>query len=443
MRRRRDTSDENPSAAPEDRRLALACVGSPENAFADAGLLLALDGLSQVVFNRAERGDKVQVGGTAPGLRIDIPLPFVSAHHAELNLRAGSAEAGYPLQDCKSRNGTMLEGHPVVGEARIKPGDIFEVGRSFWALVTLGANDDERAIRRIAPQGAANGQMRRLLSSLGRVADASLPLLFTGETGVGKDWLAQAVHEASGADGEFVQANVMTTSVEQLLFGSGNDGGPLTQSRGGTLYLEDVGELDLSVQTKLLSALLSHAPAAWAARAPRDVRVIAASTRDLRDMVSRQEFRPDLLAQLAGFDGSIPPLRERREDLGLLVRALARRSDGSSVRVCSGVFRSMLAHDWPFNLRELRHALTAAVAMAADNPDGVTSAIWRAVCGITEGGSQDPARIQAVRQALVQHLVAHNGDTTLVAESMHCELGDVERWLGRLSIRPDHYGRAG
>ncbi|MBL4687696.1 MAG: sigma 54-interacting transcriptional regulator [Nannocystaceae bacterium] len=432
--------------------LMLASVGSPEDEFADAGRLFPLDGVSRVVFGRGEdHAARIEVSlGDGGSLSVGIPLPYVSARHAELVIAPSDEKHGHRLEDNGSRNGTLLEGKALERDTAVLPGDIFEIGRSFWALVELSPTDNEVEISRIDPDGAINPQMRTLLTALGRVATSSLPLLLTGETGVGKDRLADAVHRASGVAGELVVANVMATTIEQLLFGGTGEIGLMQRARGGTLVLDDVGELDSDAQTKLQSALMTMTPSSGEAR-EGDVRVIAASTRDLRNMVSLEGFRPDLMSRLAGFEGAVPPLRERREDLGILVRALSRRPDGSQVPVSTPVFRSMLAHAWPFNVRELEHALKAAVSLtcdvsagssAASGTRGITPSMWEALGGHAEE-TRDPVRIQAVREALVQYLVAHGGDTARVAESMHCGLQDVERWLDRLSLRSDEYGRAG
>ncbi len=442
MARRHETAEDAERSDRAEPRLVLACIGSPEDGFVDAGRLFPLEGVQSVVFSRApDDVVNVQVTGVGHGLRVDVPLPYVSGRHAELVI--GSSGGGHCLSDHGSRNGTLLEGKPLTMTTAVTDGDIFEIGRSFWSLVELSALDDSDAIARIDPEGAINPQMRTLLTALGRVAESSLPLVLTGETGVGKDRLAHAIHRASGVEGEFVVANVMATTVEQLLFGGAGEPGLIQRARGGTLVLDDIGELDTDAQTKLQSALMSLAPSSGAQRENRAVRIIGASTRDLRNMVSLEGFRPDLMARLAGFEGHVPPLRDRREDLGILLRGLTRHDDGSALRVQSAVFRTMLASGFPFNVRELEHALRAAGSMAGDSHDGVTPEIWEAVGGHAQPGARDPARIQAVREALVQHLVTHAGDKTRVAESMHCGVEDVERWLDRLNLSADEYGRAG
>ena len=431
-----DTAGSSPPAP------ALVYVGSAEDGFRDAGFVLPLANVRRILFGRAE-GSKLEISERRESLHVGIPLAWVSGRHAELLVGEAWRGEDIRLRDHASRNGTLLEGMPLAGDASVRPGQVFEVGRSFWALVELPARDDEEAVRHLLPEGTANPRMRHVVRALGRLADKGVPLLLTGETGVGKDRLALAMHALGGADRPFVHANLSAGSVDQVLLAAGDgEQSLLAKARGGTLYLDEVGELELEDQTKLVSLLMSHTPRDWAASPISDARVIAASTRDLRGMVSRQAFRPDLMARLAGFEAHLPALRDRREDLGRLVRELAAREDGSPIPMTTEVFRAMLTYSWPFNIRELEHSLEAAAALA--HPErGITSAVWRRVVWSTDGVPEDPARIQSVREALVHHLAAHSGDTHAVARSMHCELRDIERWLDRLQLRAEEYGRAG
>ena len=414
--------------------LALACVGSPENGSLDAGRLIRLGGVRHVVFTRGE-GERVMTSRTPQGLCVEVPLPYVSSRHAELSLAEPKDAHGHRLRDRGSRNGTHLEGQPIRADAAVVPGKIFEIGRSFWTLVELSPLDEQAGVDRLSAEGSISGRMRQVYSALARLAESPLPLLITGETGVGKNRLVHALHRASGRAGELVQVNAVSTAFAQLAVDTDDEPGLLTRAKGGTLHVDEVGELSVEEQTRLLSALMS---------AGEDIRIIAASTRDLRGMATVDAFRPDLLSRLAGFEAVVPPLRERREDLGILGRALCRRPDGTPVRMSTAVFRSMLAYAWPFNVRELRNTLLAAAALAGDDPQGITLSIWRTVCTGAEQETRDPARIQAVREALVRHLVAHEGDTSAVAASMHCELADVQRWLDRLDLDPQAFvSRAG
>lgn len=435
--------DEVETAGSSPPVLALVYVGSPEDGFRDAGFVLPLPSVRRVLFGRAE-GSKLEISERRDSLHVGIPLAWVSGRHAELLVGQAWRGDDVRLRDHASRNGTLLEGAPLLGDATVQPGRIFEVGRSFWVLVELPARDDEDAVRRLLPEGTASPRMRHVVRALSRLADKGVPVLLTGETGVGKDRLANAMHSLGGADRPFVPANLSAGSVDQVLLTAAGDGESslLAKARGGTLYLDEVGELELEDQTKLVSLLMSHTPRDWAATPAGDARVIAASTRDLRGMVSRQAFRPDLMARLAGFEAALPALRDRREDLGRLVRELSVRDDGTTVPITTDVFRAMLSYSWPFNIRELEHSLRAAAAIA--HPErGITSAAWRRVVWSTDGLPEDPARIQSVREALVHHLAAHAGDTHAVARSMHCEQRDIERWLDRLELRPEEYSRAG
>lgn len=437
-------AEDHRSALPAHEAL-LVHIGSPENEFAGAGAVYPLRGVDVVRFERAS-GSELEVEtvgsgrtGAAPGaqLRLGVPLQWVSARHAELDLACGQAI----LVDWGSRNGTLIEGRPIRDRRAVTEGDIFEVGRSFWMLRRARAPWHETG--GLDPSGTASPSLNTIEHALARIAPSNVPIVLLGETGVGKNVLAEAIHRRAHCPGRFVHANVMAKSVERLLLDDGGvpEGGLLARARGGTLFLDEVGELGPRRQTKLLSALMGHIPARpHAPIAEHDVRIVAASTRDLRHMVATQTFRPDLYARIAGYEARLPALRDRREDLGLLVRRLARRASGEMAALSTEVFREMLGYDWPFNIRELVHALESAVALA--DPRGVIDmevwdrALWR------DHDVPGPARIQAVRQELLQQLATHDGDTEAVAAALKCDIGDVERWLIRLSLHPEQFAKA-
>ena len=413
---------------PTPREARLVYIGSPEDAFADAGRSWALDGLERVEFRRsgeptlaADREDAV--------LRIELPFPWVSGHHADLELR----ESGPLLLDHGSRNGTLVEGSRV-DRADLVEADVFEIGRSFWTIRTH--RDATPRSQTLEPTGVANPTHAETLQALERLAPTRVPIMLVGETGSGKDYLAAAIHRATGRDGPLVRVNVLARPVDDQLFGSG---GSVESARGGTLLLDDIGELPFDRQGQLLASLLAHLPqdAGGLAVPPDGVRLVSTTTRDLRAMVATEEFRADLYARIAGWECHIPPLRSRREDLGLLTRALARDADGRPIAVAVEVFRSILEHTWPFNVRELGHSIGAAVALAVPET-GITLDTWsRASWRATDVPT--PARIASVRQTLVRELAEHRGDTQKVARSLKCELADIERWLHRFALVPDAY----
>ncbi len=412
-------------------------LGSPERGFARAGTVYPMRGLYQVRFGRAsgERWSRETTGGV---LDLAVPLPWVSSVHAELRLESTRPR----IVDQGSRNGTFIESRPVAPHATLGIGQVFEIGRSFWMLrlvrPSLDEGDDSPEHRPLA-----NPEMRQLRRSISRLAPSNVPILITGETGTGKENLARFIHHHSGRPGPLLVVSLATGSIERLLHIAGER---LAAARGATLYLDDVGELLPNEQTKLTSMLMSHASAQWRLAAPGtdEVRIVSSSARDLRSMVESGAFRPDLMARLAGYEARLPPLRARREDLGVLAREVLVRHSGQRdpPRLTTEVFRAMLAHPWPFNLRELEHSLQAAASLV-DEPGEIDTDVWAQACWTVEGGDPSPTRIEAVRRELVQQLARHRGELGAVANALRCEVEDVERWAERFSLRPDRYRDVG
>jgi DNA-binding NtrC family response regulator len=216
--------------------------------------------------------------------------------------------------------------------------------------------------------------MQRLIGTLRRMAGHHFTVLVVGESGTGKELIARGVHEASPrARGPYVPLNCGAISpalFESALFGhekgafTGADArrdGAFHQAEGGTLFLDEVGELPEEAQAKLLRALetgevrrVGSAEVSWP-----DVRVVAATNRDLPAMVRAGRFREDLYDRLAVLSVEVPPLRDRMEDIPLLVEGLCHRLH-PALRVEAAAMERLSAHCWPGNVRELRNVLTRA-----------------------------------------------------------------------------------
>src|SRR5207244_11071980 len=239
-----------------------------------------------------------------------------------------------------------------------------------------GAEDeDTRQLRPAAPGIATIAPaMSSALVPLAAIARTALPAIVLGESGTGKELIARALHALSGRRGPCQAINcaaIAQTLLESELFGcrrgafsGATEGRPglFRAADGGTLFLDEIADLPMLAQAALLRVLQESEVLPVGATRPVhvDVRVVAAAQRDLRSLAAAGRFRPDLLARLDAFTVALPPLRERREDLGLLCAALLRRlapDRCERLRLEPDAARALLHHAWPLNVRELELSL--------------------------------------------------------------------------------------
>jgi hypothetical protein len=324
-------------------------------------------------------------------LRIDLPGSWVSSTHARL-VSSGPASGTWTLEDDHSKNGTFLNGTRVEQATPLSDGDILEVGNTlmvFRSLTHIGIASDDVASPSIpALPGTLHAPWSLTLATLLRVARSSAPICLVGETGTGKELLARAVHTASSRSGPFVPVNcgaIVGTLVESELFGTKKGAfsgatedrpGLVRSADGGTLFLDEIAELPESSQVALLRVLQERAvmPVGATRAVPIDLRVVAATHEDLAALVAAGRFRADLYARIAGHVTRLPPLRDRIEDVGLLVGELLRRLAGeraSRITFARAAGRVLFTYDWPYNVRELEQALNTALAITPDDEIGL------------------------------------------------------------------------
>jgi DNA-binding NtrC family response regulator len=345
-----------------------------------------LDDVDVVRFGRGPREVQRHVDGTLRVLTIRVPDRRVSTSHGSMRRVQGS----WLLDDPTSRNGVVVNG-TLTRRTMLGDGALIELGHTFF-LLRIGPLEkdapidiDETALR--APTQALatfEGGLAERFAALARVATQSnVAILLLGETGTGKEVVARALHELSGRRGAFVGVNcgaLPTTLVEAELFGHkrGAYTGAITDrpglvrsAEGGTLLLDEIGELPIASQAALLRVIADRTvtPVGDDRPVPVDVRLCAATLRDLSALVEAGGFRRDLYARLVGFKLRLPALRDRRADFGLLLRArLAEAPGGDRVTFTPGALRALFRYDWPLNIRELDSVVQRAVALT---PDGV------------------------------------------------------------------------
>ncbi|MDI3290535.1 sigma 54-interacting transcriptional regulator [Polyangium sp. 15x6] len=324
---------------------------------------------------RVSDGAELSVG-TAAGNHLVLTDGAVSRHHCVITV----TDRGFLVRDLGSRNGTRLSGFRVEG-AYLGPGAVLGVGKSTLRFDPLPDEiveplADEERYGRILGQSMA---MRRLFAALPRIAASDSTVLIEGETGTGKGLLAEVIHQKSPrAEGPFVVidcSSIPPTLIEAELFGYmrgafttalQSRAGAFEAAAGGTVFLDELGELPLDMQPKLLRALEERVVRRLGSLDPvkLDVRVIAATNRDLRQEVNRGTFRSDLYYRLNIVRIRLPPLRERREDIPPLVAHFYEQFARSGEPLPPAeLVAAFTKQDWPGNVRELRAAVERAILM--------------------------------------------------------------------------------
>ena len=336
-------------------------------------------------------GPEVRIGSKKGGTDLVLGDPTVSRHHLTLTVD----DIGLRVVDTGSRNATFLDGIRI-RDAYARPGAVIDLGNT-RLRIHLSEQVSEIPISSRTQFGALLGSsipMRRLFGLLERVAPLDTTVLIEGETGTGKELVAEALHEESPrAELPFIVFDcsaVARNLVESELFGhvrgafTGADrdrAGAFEQADGGTLFLDEIGELPLDLQPKLLRLLETREVQRVGENTTRkvDVRIVAATNRSLSAEVQAGRFREDLFYRLAVILIPLPPLRERVEDIPVLVDHFVREltARGNSREVLPKLSERMQARSWPGNVRELRNAVEMAMAVGTD--DGVEEGVEEGV----------------------------------------------------------------
>jgi len=407
--------------------------------------LHSLARIDTVLLGRGAKRTGLQVADPR-ALRIEVPDPWLSAEHARLFRREGA----WWIADALSTNGTRVNGRPCA-EARLEDGDLIQAGRTLFQFQQAPSllPEDPGEQYDIAGLATVSASMSAALAALPRIARSSLPVVVVGESGTGKELVARAVHALSQRSGPFQAVNcaaIPATLLESELFGArkGAFSGAAEDRPGlvraadrGTLLLDEVADLPPPAQAALLRFLQeSEVLPVGATRPVRvDVRVVAAAQSDLRSLVAEGTFRADLFARLDAFTVRLPPLRERREDLGLLVASLLRKlapERCEEIRISPEAALALFRHSWPLNVRELEHSLAVALTVC----DGATIEVEHLPEGVRLGrtGLAADEDAEGFRDELLALLRRHRGNVAEVARAFGKGRMQIHRWARRYEI---------
>jgi len=324
--------------------------------------------------------DVIRVGAQG-GNHFALTDPTVSRRHAEIT----RTQDGLVLRDLGSTNGTFL-GQVRIKEVFLGENRTFRVGKTQMEFTLLDEVVDivpvqETRFENIVGQSV---EIREMFAVLDRVARTELTVMVTGETGSGKELVSRAIHQRSPRrKGPFVVFDcgaVARNLIESELFGHergaftgavASRAGVFEQAHGGTIFLDELGELPLELQPALLRVLEQREVRRVGDRRVRsvDVRVVAATNRVLQQLVKEGKFREDLYYRLAVVEVGLPPLRERIEDLPLLIEHLLETAsfEHSVQGVTPNVLQLFRQYHWPGNVRELRNTLLRAIPFSEGN----------------------------------------------------------------------------
>lgn len=444
-------------------------AGEPERAAptnAQPGLVLvyapSFETLPPVII--LEQGATI-IGREPPPGGIALPLTSVSRVHARVQRKGEHCS----VHDLGSRNGIFVRGR-AVDSAELEPGDDVRIGDAMFVFV----DDQARVYAGSRLDGAGEAPYpyapiacgpatRRLFDELVPIAVSTIPVLVLGETGTGKELVAEAIHAASGRAGALRALNcaaIPATLVESELFGfkkgsfTGADRdspGIVRAAHNGTLFLDEIGDLPSEIQPKLLRLLESSevAPVGSAKTENVDVRIVCATHANLDELVETKRFRADLFSRIRGHVVRLPPLRKRKEDLYRLVRALLTRLERSDAQMSVAFMMALVRHDWPFNVRELFGVLRRATALAAPGEILDVKHLPEELVRIRPPKADAKVPLKAEEEAdkppiptpeeLREAMRANDGNVAALARVFRRDRSLIHRWLKLHGIDPEEF----
>jgi len=362
----------------------------------------------------------------------------------------GRSGEGWQVADCDSTNGVLVNDRRT-SSCLLYGGEMIRIGNTFFRFFKEGtaASDQAHPVRTGGMVGGpALDELRELLD---RAAQGNLTVLLIGETGTGKEVAAERLHRRGARhEGPFVPVNcgaIPADLVESELFGhvkgafSGatvDQMGLIREAEGGTLFLDEIGELSLKSQVKLLRVLQDHRvrPVGGTRAIRVDIRVVCATNQDLGVLVTEGKFRQDLYARIAEFVIQLPSLRQRAEDIPLLVQHFIEKHDAGRRSVPVDVMGELCYRRWSSNIRQLENAVRRALLVAHDAPE-LQVEHFPAREEDAEAGERTTGPSPAARS------FADDPMAIQLDEALRQHAGDVERAAEQLGIsRSQLYRRA-
>jgi hypothetical protein len=417
----------------------------------------SLSNVDDIVIGRSPTRNSVRAsnGSRCWTLAVGIPDARISGRHARIQ----RVREERFIEDLGSRNGTWVNGRRIVSRESLSDGDVIQVGQALLRYraalaVPVGTVPDLDSARdgTSIPLGTMIPSFADRIAMLARVSRSLSPILLLGESGTGKEVAARGIHRISERKGPFQAINcgaLPATLIEAQLFGhvrgafSGavtDAPGLLRSAEGGTLLLDEIGDLPGPCQAALLRVLQERevVPVGGVRPIKLDLRVVAATHRPLAALVARGDFRNDLFARIAGFTFALPALRDRKEDIGLMVEGFAR---DRPLRLSAEAARALFEHDWPLNVRELHQVLDVATTLARGDPIRVdhlhatiSAPAFRAASANGASDASDSVRIR-----LVAALARHSGNVSAAARDLGKARMQVQRWIKRFGIDARQY----
>jgi transcriptional regulator with PAS, ATPase and Fis domain len=428
-------------------------------------VLLYADSFREVPAAFLLQTERHVVGRDATAADLTLRAPAVSRVHAEV-VREGRH---FVVRDLGSRNGVIVNGRKVQS-AELEPLDEVRIGDAIFKFVEDEADQYARyRIDGVLPTGekrraqkpsalAGGYQIDAIVAEIERVAATPLSVIVRGPSGTGKEVIASELHRLSGRRGKLAAINCTALPqnlIESELFGykrgafSGADRdkpGLIRQAEGGTLLLDEIGDMPHEAQAKLLRVLQAREVMPLGATTPEpvDVRVVAATHRDLERLQREGKFREDLFARLNEYSVELPALHERKEDVYLLTQTFLTRH-GTSEKTPSFAFMSGLLHyDFPYNVRELEACIKRALALsdaALLEPEVLPEAVQDAMgdYGRDAGARpsqppEDDSQGAPDEPALRELLTKHQGNVAAVGRELGKARMQIHRWMKRYGV---------